>query len=459
MNTKRPFDGSPTPLRRITYAEAFTPPRRISKLRTSNTNYVGRPTLVALIAGGSSDMSTALVDDWEGEARNAQVNFVAIEIGDGAGSDPDPPTLLGTNVPPGASVYIVLRDERVSDDEIEQLREVLDRQQIPHEGEALVPGEERAWNMPPVLETAPIVDEAFEHPHLTRCAYDFHPHPTAEQFFAHQRAETRKLEAQARMLNFEIKQNAALTAETRHLIDAIDPEQKHKRSLKPAIIEAFHKLQVTAAWQRATRTAGAKALCGLLVAISLEKRLQDDVEGVLEDLLLGLGNDADVLDAVLGDTARLPGDLDSGTAIAMIYIAYMKQCVTLGKLDDTPRLDLALDFAHRVQRYHLMEELAAASIEEMEDSAEQDPGLEDKLYDAFDKALMNILLHGGKRELPPVSEEGPIADAVEKAWLEMKQRGDAGFKEFLASWSPWLSLVSRRQARLKAEREAQEAMT
>ena len=143
----------------------------------------------------------------------------------------------------------------------------------------------------------------------------------------------------------------------------------------------------------------------------------------------------------------------------MIYIAYMKQCIAVGKLDDNPGLDLALDFAHRVQRYHLMEELAVASIEEMQNSAEHNPGLDDELCDAFDKALMNILLHGGKGELPPTAEDGPVADAVKKAWVEMKQRGNAGFKEFLSLWEPWQALVSRRQVRLKAERESQEAMT
>lgn len=395
-------------------------------------------------------MSGSLLDDWEREAKIAQVNFCAIEVGEAAESDSELPTLLRTNVPSGASVYIMLSEECVPDDEVEQLRAVLHQQEIPLAWAApLNPENASDWALPPVLWSGPPADEAFEHPAPSAGARAFHSHDVADRIndrYLYEKAL--ELELKNRMLTFEQSENSALIAATIKLRES----RGVKLSLRPAIIDAFNKLQVTTAWQARRDTKGAQVLRDLLIDIRLEEHIQGDVEGPLQDLFLALANDADVLHAVLNAAAQLPRDLESTAAVSTIYIAYMELRVALGKLDDKPKV--ARDFACRVQRYHLMEEIAQHLLKEMQDSLTDDGREEEQFVNALDKALMAILLNGGEPDLPPMAGKGPMADAITKAWREMKQRGNEQFGQFLDQWAPWQGLVRRRQERLKAERES-----
>lgn len=399
-------------------------------------------------------MSDALINDWEGEARKSQVNFIAIEVGDAAESDPDLAVLLSTNVPPGASVYIVLCDDRVPDEEIEQLRTVLDQQEIPLAWAApLNPDDASDWGLPSVLRSEAPVAEAFEHPASSAGAHDFHPHDVADRCNAQYLHEIAlDMESQNRMLTFRTSENSTLIAATQELREATGA----KLSLRPAIINAFNELQVTTSWQHEKDNPGAQVLRDLLIDIRLEKNIQEDAEGLLSDLFHALRDDADVLPAVLNAAAQLPRDLESMVTVSMIYIACMEQRVALGKLDDGPGMVVALDFAHRVQRYHLMEQIAEGVLEATQNAEAYHSRLNDALCSAFDKALMDILLNGGTREQPPRAGEGLAAETVQNAWREMQQRGNAHFPQFLDQWEPWQGLVRRRQERLKEERQAQE---
>ncbi|WP_162589202.1 hypothetical protein [Variovorax sp. RA8] len=387
-------------------------------------------------------MSNTLIRDWQDGAIVAECNFCAIEVGEAAGSDIELPELLHAHVPQDAHLYLVQRDAKVSIEEVEQVREVLDRLEIPlASDEPLNADDVRTWVFPVLDEVAP--------PEHVRA-------PDYEVAAVRQKLEQNRVKSFE--LNREIEQLQAFIVAMRET--GASPGEENEAPT--VIMSAFNELQFSKHWQSVAGTPGAKAVYQLMGQIYyLNEETQSHVEGLLHTLFLGMRDDPDTLRSVLRAAEKVTTGMTSMFALSKMCIAYMEHRVASGALDDKPLV--ALDFARCVQRYKLLEDAYANQLKAMRDSQQHNSLLEVDLSMAFEDALIAVLRDGGKRGLPPRQQgmtpgEAMAADTVQVAWQEMLKLGNEGFQNYLDQWIPWQGLVDRRRMKLAGARESQQAM-
>ncbi|VTU41115.1 hypothetical protein H4CHR_05850 [Variovorax sp. PBS-H4] len=401
--------------------------------------YPGAPTLAVLSIGGPSD---TLVRHWQDAAIVSEWNFCAIEVGEEAASDTELPELLRAHVPEGTHLYLAQRDAKVSIGEIEDVREVLDRLEIClASDEALNADDVRSWNLP-------LLDELVPSGHVGSDDEDI---AAVKQRLAENEATSLELRA-------EIGQLHAIILAMRNA--GADPgEGEHTQ---PTFVNDFNELQFSKHWQSVAGTPGARAVQKTITEIYyLDEPTQSHVEGLLHTLLPGMRDDPGALRSVLNAAEKQTTGKNCLFALSKMCIAYMEHRVASGGLDDTPLL--ALDYARCVQRHKLLEDAYASTLETVRASEGRTSALEIEVSLAFEDALIAVLRDGGKRGVSlhkGVMTQGQAvaADTVQAAWQDMLQRGNAGFQDFLAHWTPWQTWVSRRQARLAAERKSQHPM-
>lgn len=213
---------------------ANTPLRRVSKVLATSMGYPAGPTLVLLTIGGPSHMSNTLIRDWQDGAIVAECNFCAIEVGEAAGSDIELPELLHAHVPQDAHLYLVQRDAKVSIEEVEQVREVLDRLEIPlASDEPLNADDVRTWVFPVLDEVAP--------PEHVRA-------PDYEVAAVRQKLEQNRVKSFE--LNREIEQLQAFIVAMRET--GASPGEENEAPT--VIMSAFNELQFSKHWQSVAGT-------------------------------------------------------------------------------------------------------------------------------------------------------------------------------------------------------------
>jgi hypothetical protein len=388
-------------------------------------------------------MSNTLILDWQEDAVDAKCNFCAIEVGEAAESDTDLPELLHAYVPQDAHVYILQRDANVSGEEIEQLREVLDRLEIPLASDEPSRADDvHTW-------VFPVLDEVAT---AGRVGW------IDDRIAAEKKQREHNREAYFKLNREAQDQDEALRLAMEKA--GISPGQE--AGLPTFIMNAFNELQFSKYWQALADTPGAKAVYWTMREIyRLDEGTQSHVEGLLHTLLLGMRDDPGTLGAVLSAAEKLTDPGSGVFALSKMCIAYMEHRVASGALDD--KLSVALDFARCVQRYELLGEACANELKVARILKGRSSPLEVELQIAFEDASIAVLRDGGKRGLPPQEEdptpaEAAAADIVQAAWQEMLKRGNEGFQKFLTQWKPWGALASRRAERLAAERQSQQAM-
>lgn len=427
---------SPHITRQVT---ANVPPRRISQVLALSTGYPRGPTLAVLTIGGPSHMSASLIEMWQGDALNVKCNFCAIEVGEAP--DTGLPELLQAHVPQGAHLYLVQRDAKVSVDEIEEVREVLDRLEIPLASDEVLNADDRqGWEFP-------VLDEVLRP-------------KSGEPVDDDDDAAVKQQVAQDHAKCFEMYKEID---QLRARLAMCEPSSIGAGQQKPtAITQAFNELQFSKHWQAAAGSAGAKVVCEMVrESDSQDEATQRRIEGPLHTLLLGMRDDPDTLRAVLEAAEKLTGFRKSVLPLARMCMVYMEHQVASGALDDQPLA--ALDFARSVQRYSLLEHAYLSKLKALQDLQDRNSKGEVLLSMAFAEALIDVLRDGGQRGLSlqrndMKPEEAAAAAAVATAWQDMLKQGNEGFLDFLALWTPWQALITRRQAQLAAESKPQHAM-
>jgi hypothetical protein len=232
-------------------------------------------------------------------------------------------------------------------------------------------------------------------------------------------------------------------------------------SPQESIRDAFNQLQFSDHWQKAQKagTSGARVVTQTVEQfyVDIDGEMQSHVEGPLQSLLLAMHGDPDVLPSVLNTAAQLPARATWPIAVSKMCIAYMEHEVASGARDDD--LSGALDFARCVQRYTLLEGIYARRRDSKQDRTAVPSLSEAELRLAFEMALISVLRHGGSQGMTLEGLTPETAQIVQADWQDVIENGNGqGFQQFLAQWTPWQALLSRRAARLAAEREAQQAM-
>ena len=413
-------------------------------------------------------MSSTLVRKWQDEALMAKCNFCAIEIGEAASSDAGLPELLRAHVPEGAQSYIVQRDANVSENEIGQLKEVLKRLAIQVSSETpLNASDQSTW-------VAPLLDE------ITLQAHTESPDPalllqeeggraTAEDA-RRLRAEQSRIQDELNATKKMLEQNQASFFQLHQELASLLAMQPLGASLRIAeeapspresIRDAFNQLQFSDHWQKAQKagTSGASVVTQAIEQFygDIDGEMQSHAAVPLQSLLLAMRGDPDVLSCVLNTAAQLPASATWPIAVSKMCIAFMEHEVASGARDDD--LSGALYLARCVQRYTLLEGIDARRRDAKQDRRPAPSFSEAELRLAFEMASISLLRHGGRQGLPLQGLTPETAQIVQADWQDVMENGNGqGFQQFLAQWTPWQALLSRRAARLAAEREAQQAM-
>ncbi|GAA4355475.1 hypothetical protein GCM10023165_47630 [Variovorax defluvii] len=459
MTTPRANGSSPPRSPPITPRESNNAPaRRFSKLLPSSEKIdKGRPTVVVVTAGGSNHMCTELLANWKDQAHGLAWNFCAIEAGDKNDLDEQPASLadlLTENVPKGANVYIVLPDRKVSDDEVETVRQILDRLEIRlASNQPLIANEEEAWTLSPFRSDEPDLQPDSTQPATPSSCNSSRPLETDLAIALQRHAALEEEIAQYRKDAFELNQKMEAALQLLATLQGA-PEPADPTPLGKRLTHAFNELQFTPHWQAAVNTAGAQALCKLIERVISEgEPTRKEVEFPLSIVLLAMREDPAILSPMLAFASKLPDHrLRSTSQAKQLYVAYMECRIRSGALDDGPLLADALTYAHCVHRYRLLAGEAAQAWES--ESPHFNLLQQSELLAVFDKALMHTLLNGGQQGLPLAEDVTPEVAAVAKtAWRQaMQYATEASFRDFLDTWEPWQGLVNRRQTRPEAKR-------
>lgn len=430
--------------------------RRISTLRAYSIGFPGNPTLVMLTTGGPSQRVDSLIRDWQDSAIAKKCNFCAIEVGEAAKSDTNLPELLSARELQGAHLYIVKRDANVSEDEIQQVQDVLASLEIPV-----------AWNEPLNADDGntwvfPDLDEVKVQARVESTDQDLSPEGMLAKLpeevlmaeYARLRAEldaNTKALKHGQLRSFELDKHQGMLA--REALGIGPGIEEGAPSLSKTIVDAFNQLQFSKDWQKLAGTPGAKVVCRTIE--SLYARLDDEAkshfERFLESLFVAMRKDPVLLQSVLNAAAQVPASVGDVITVSRMCFVYMKHEVASGSLDERP--EVALAYASSVQRFPLLEEIYQSKLAAVRKLIKPNPPLEVGLCIAFEAALTAVLRDAGKQGLPLQEDLMPgVADTIKDAWQEMEQRGNEGFKDFLAQ-PPWKEFISRSWAARLKEKE------